>query len=29
MGGCCGNDLTIIGEDFILKIIQDPFIKIK
>ncbi len=28
MGGCCGNDLTIIGEDFILKIIQDPLLKL-
>ena len=29
MGGCCcGNDLSIIGEDFILKIIQDPLLKL-
>ena len=29
MGGCCcGNDLSIIGEDFIQKIIQDPLLKL-
>ena len=28
MGGCCGNDLSIIREDFIQKIIQDPLLKL-
>ena len=28
MGSCCGNDLSIMGEDFILKLIHDPSLKL-
>ena len=28
MGSCCGNDLSIMGEDFIIKLIHEPTLKL-